>query len=201
MNTSEQVNEIFAAIAKFQAAVTTIPRDKLVKIATKSGASMQYKYAPLDQIVERIRPAMAEQSLGFIQSAANEHLITRVIHASGQWIETAVAMPAINGDIKAYGAALTYTRRYGLSAALGIATDDDDERSLGHQRRAAEEAPDMISAKQVKELVQLISDSGRTQEKVCEHYKVAELSEMTADQADNAIAFLRKGIKVKEQQE
>lgn len=48
----------------------------------------------------------------------------RLLHSSGQWIESSLALPATS-DPKALAANLTYSRRYLFVALVGVAGDDD----------------------------------------------------------------------------
>ena len=52
---------------------------------------------------------------------------TTLMHSSGQWIRSTVPIP-LDSPINAHklGSALTYGRRYGLAAMVGIAQFDDD---------------------------------------------------------------------------
>ena len=55
---------------------------------------------------------------------------TRILHTSGEWIETEVIMPPSSDAIKknachAYASAYTYGRRVGLMAALNLYPTDD----------------------------------------------------------------------------
>jgi hypothetical protein len=55
-------------------------------------------------------------------------LVTKLTHAeSGQWQSSLLVMPLPKADPQGYGSALTYGRRYGLSALLGIVTEEDDD--------------------------------------------------------------------------
>lgn len=52
---------------------------------------------------------------------------TKLVHAeSGEWQESTIIMPLAKSDPQAYGSALTYARRYGLSAMVGLLAEDDD---------------------------------------------------------------------------
>ncbi len=54
-------------------------------------------------------------------------LVTKMVHVdSGQWQSSLLVMPLPKNDPQGYGSALTYARRYGLSALVGIVTEDDD---------------------------------------------------------------------------
>jgi hypothetical protein len=52
---------------------------------------------------------------------------TLLAHASGEWIETRLAMGLESTDPQAIGSALTYARRYGLCALVGVAPGDVDD--------------------------------------------------------------------------
>ena len=54
-------------------------------------------------------------------------LVTKLVHVeSGEWQSSLLVMPLPKADPQGYGSALTYARRYGLSAMVGIVSEDDD---------------------------------------------------------------------------
>ena len=55
---------------------------------------------------------------------------TTLMHSSGQWLRSKVKLPLSKKDAQGVGAAITYGRRYGLSAIVGIAQYDDDAQSI-----------------------------------------------------------------------
>jgi len=53
-------------------------------------------------------------------------------HASGEFISDKLHIVPTKDDPQGLGSAITYARRYGLSAVAGIAPDDDDaEAAMG----------------------------------------------------------------------
>ena len=52
---------------------------------------------------------------------------SRIIHTSGEWIATTVTIPVTKPDAHGLGSALTYGRRYSVSALLAISADEDDD--------------------------------------------------------------------------
>ena len=54
-----------------------------------------------------------------------------LLHESGQWIKSRLKMPIEKATAQAIGSTITYGRRYGLSAMVGIAQYDDDGNSAG----------------------------------------------------------------------
>jgi hypothetical protein len=76
-------------------------------------------------------PSLAANGIAVVQtldSTGDGHhfLFTRLVHVSGQWIESLCPIPAA-GDMQKMGSAITYARRYSLSAICGIAADEDDD--------------------------------------------------------------------------
>ncbi len=100
-------------------------------IPTKSGGGYSYQYADLNDVLEAVRPVLNKHGLSISQSSVSEEgkigVVTRIYHTSGH-VETfgPLLLPA-GGDARSAGSAITYARRYGLCAALGIAPDDDDD--------------------------------------------------------------------------
>jgi hypothetical protein len=52
---------------------------------------------------------------------------TLIAHTSGEWIETRLALGVESTDPQAIGSALTYARRYGLCALVGVAPGEPDD--------------------------------------------------------------------------
>lgn len=124
MKTSEQTNEIFAALAMAQAATEAATKDN-------TNPAFRSKYADLTSHVEVIRPAAKAAKLAVLQELTSDdsgvHVTTRIAHASGQWIEFGpLYIPANKHDAQGFGSAASYARRYALSAAWGTVADDDD---------------------------------------------------------------------------
>jgi hypothetical protein len=156
MQTSEQINELAAALAKAQGEFPPIPKDCVAKIQTKKGGSYSFKYADLDTVLSTVRPVLSKHGLALvvdIETVKNEageramRATIRLIHCSGQWMQTTGLAIAIDADAYANqpaqssGSAATYATRYAVEALLSIrATDDQDgaEASGNHievQRR------------------------------------------------------------------
>ena len=125
MNKSESIKELATALAKAQGQI---------KGAVKDSANpfFKSKYADLASVVEAIRNAFAANGLSYIQSVEPSdkdevRVETTILHSSGEWIGCGVlALPVSKVDAQGYGSALTYARRYSLSAATGVAPEDDD---------------------------------------------------------------------------
>jgi hypothetical protein len=53
-------------------------------------------------------------------------VVTTLLHASGQWIRSHLPMIPRDASPQGMGSALTYGRRYGFAAIVGVAQVDDD---------------------------------------------------------------------------
>jgi ERF superfamily protein len=89
------------------------------------------KFANMEEVVDGIKQAFKKHSLAFIQSVTGEGpatiLSTRIIHKSGEWIETYYPLTCKDWtNPQSVGSAMTYAKRYGLQAATGLPSIDDD---------------------------------------------------------------------------
>lgn len=120
---SEHINDLSAALAKAQGAMKTASFNR-------TNPHFKSKYADLASVLEAIREPLASNGLSITQTTqlrdAGLVLVTALRHASGQWIESEYPLPATVRP-QELGSALTYARRYSLSAITCIAADDDDD--------------------------------------------------------------------------
>ena len=110
------MKNLYKAVAAFQQEVPVINKDS---------TGYNYKYSSLDNIVEVITPLLKKHGLGYMQPLDGNSLKTVLFHAeSGESIESSVGIPQgvqLKGmnDFQVLGSAVTYLRRYSLSAILG----------------------------------------------------------------------------------
>ena len=93
----------------------------------------QSRYATLNSVMEACSEALTDAGIWVTQNPVPVDgdgklgLVTKLVHAeSGEWQESLIVMPLAKCDPQAYGSALTYARRYGLSSMIGLVTEDDD---------------------------------------------------------------------------
>ena len=132
MKSSESIKELASALAKAQASMENASKDK-------DNPFFRSKYANLESVVGVIRPAIEPHGLSFIQVChdwdVGAKVETIILHESGEWLSCGVmSAPAMKADAQGFGSALTYARRYSLSAAFGVATEDDDGRSASKRK-------------------------------------------------------------------
>lgn len=136
MNKSENINELATALAKAQG---------MMRGALKDSANpfFKSKYADLQSVTEAIREAFSSNGLSYIQhlSCNKDNEVgceTIIMHSSGQWIGGGVlTVPVSKHDAQGYGSAITYCRRYSLSAASGVAPEEDDGNAASSGKPSA----------------------------------------------------------------
>lgn len=104
-----------------------------IKGAVKDSTNPHFKnrYADLESVIEAVKPALAANGFAFSQGVSDDctRMITTIIHVSGHAIACSVPLIISKQDMQAVGSAITYARRYGLAAALGVPQIDDDAES------------------------------------------------------------------------
>lgn len=137
--------QVHAALAKAQANITNPPRNREVKVKIKTGGQYTFRYSTLDTIIEHIRKPLTDNGLWFVQRLESNgegkyHLVTELVHASGQSIASKTPLLVEGGGNQQFGSALTYMRRYALCALLGIAADEDDDANAADGNTVKESA-------------------------------------------------------------
>lgn len=141
---SAEIHELATALAKAQGQMTFAAK-------TEANTFFKSKYADLAACWEAVRKPLSDNGLAVLQfpSAGYEYIDveTMLVHSSGQWVSQTLRLPVSrdkDGHINAQGtgSAITYARRYGLSAVVGIAPDDDDgEAAVGRPQQRPNATP------------------------------------------------------------
>jgi hypothetical protein len=116
----------YSSLAKAQAGFAAVKRDKTVTVRTKAGGTYSFSYAPLEAILKATLPALNKEGFALAQHVEGDHLVTTLYHAHGA-LAGSVKIMVVDQGPQAYGSALTYARRYGVTLLLGICADDDDD--------------------------------------------------------------------------
>lgn len=92
----------------------------------------KYLYASLPDILEKVLPVLQKHGLLMTQQPVEHNgdvwLQTTISHVSGESQTGMVPLP-LPQNWQQWGSAVTYARRYSLTAMLGIAPDADDDAS------------------------------------------------------------------------
>ena len=135
MKSSESIAKIAAALAAARAKIAPVTKDA-------TNPHFRNSYASLEAISAAATPVLLANGIVVAQSATmfDEGALTvetRLIHTSGEWIEGGITLPLGKSDPQGAGSAVSYGRRYGLSAILGLVTEEDDDGNAASARPAA----------------------------------------------------------------
>lgn len=150
MKSSESIKELAEALSSAQAELKPAPFDKANEFAG-------YKYASLNSVIEVAKKVLPKYGLAVTQTVISEvkdgfyyaGVETTLLHKSGEWIGDSITVPvaplerlielSISVDqkgkqalgksnlVQEIGKTLTYCRRYGYAAIIGISSDEDTD--------------------------------------------------------------------------
>jgi hypothetical protein len=186
MKTSEQISELAAALAAAQGMMENA-------IMNRINPHFKSKYADLAAIFDAARKPLSANGLAIVQTIGDGVLHTRLLHTSGQWIASEHPLP-MSGRPQEIGSALTYARRYSLSALIGIAADEDDDANAAQKGNG--KPTGKISDAQAIELSEALDDVGRTDQWFCDFAHITELTDLAPERFDAALAYVKKLPKV-----
>jgi hypothetical protein len=118
------MKELAEALSKVQAQLKPAIKDTNNPFFNK-------KYADLSAVWEACREALTNNGFSVVQygdSTENGQivLVTHLLHSSGESIKGSFPIINTKGDAQGMGSAITYARRYGLAAMVGVCPEDDD---------------------------------------------------------------------------
>lgn len=205
MNKSESIAELSKALANFHKEVKQPFKDK-------SNPFFKSKYVPLENVADAIDTISPKFGLTYTQSTitddnGNVGVATILVHESGEFIEHPPAMtkPEKNTP-QGIGSALTYMRRYSLSAAFGITSDQDDDgnQASGHTSKPTSKPVSKPDPKNIKSLEdeiemfsQLMQSNGKDvpPEKVKAQLNIKDINQLSNNQIATMISTLDKWSK------
>jgi hypothetical protein len=124
MTNSPEIDKIALALAKAQGAMRPAEKNATNPHFNKS-------YADLADCWDAARAPLAANELAIIQLTGNAGnlvtLTTMLVHSSGQWFKSTLALQPVKADPQGIGSAITYGRRYGFNAMVGIAQEENED--------------------------------------------------------------------------
>ena len=203
---SSSIGALAAALGKAQAQIVAAAKDR-------ENPFFHSRYATLGSCWDACRGPLTSNGLAVLQpvkaDGARVTVTTLLAHSSGEWIQESLTLTALKNDPQSVGSAVTYGRRYGLAAMVGIAADDDDGQAAStHPEPAAparkrpapknlDEAAIGLTEPQRKKLFALAKDAGLTsKEKLYELFPegVVSTKQLTREQFDNLIETLTEMV-------
>jgi hypothetical protein len=137
MHQSAEIGKLATALAKAQGEMGGAAKDA-------KNPHFNSRYADLQAVVDACKP-LAAVGLAVLQpvkaEGAKVTVTTLLAHESGEWISEDLTMTAKDASPQAVGSAITYGRRYGLLAMVGLAPEDDDGNAAQPTKPSAPPRP------------------------------------------------------------
>ena len=159
MKHSESITELATAL--------NLAQDQMGS-AKKNAKNPFFKssYSNLEEVISCVKQPFADHGLSFVQFPVSDEdragVETIIAHKSGQWISGSFMLKCSKLDPQGMASAISYARRYGLQAAVGLPSSDDDGNAASAPTTAPKK-PAMTSkqasetlamAKNIKELTE-----------------------------------------------
>ncbi|EAC6449906.1 ERF family protein [Listeria monocytogenes] len=217
MKMSESIIELSVALSKFQEKVEQPAK-------TAKNPFFNSSYVPLEKVISAVKKHAPDLGLSYIQIPLTEEnkvgVKTILMHSSGEFVEFDPFMLSLDKNTaQGAGSALTYARRYTLSAAFGIASDEDDDgndasgntkannSSKNYQKtkqtQPTQQSDNLASPAQRKAIFAKASvvgePFGHDAKYVLESYKVTDTKSMSKGEASALIKKLDAEIEAQKQ--
>ena len=174
------------ALAAAQAEMKNAPFDK-------TNPHFKSQYASLTSIRDTAIPALSKNGIAVTQTGVQVDpetwVIRTTLHKDAETFSGDIPVIADKANAQAFGSAMTYAKRYGLAAMVCISSDEDDD---GNEATKAPPQTEYIKIDQVKEISSEIDRLGADRQKFLQHFKVGELSQLTAMQYLKAMNMLEE---------
>lgn len=138
---SDTLGKLADALAKAQGMMENAAKDK-------DNPFFKSSYADLASVWDACRIPLSKNGLSVVQSLSMVEsrllLTSKLIHSSGEWIDSIVPIQPVKPDPQSTGSAITYMRRFSLSALVGIAAaevDDDGNQASGRSEPTTTKPP------------------------------------------------------------
>lgn len=212
MKTSENIDQIAAALLEAQKAMPLITKDAV-------NPHLKTQYASLIQVRDAVVPTFHKHGISVIQSGAIHETVSdgfavtsRLLHTSGQWIETTTPVYVSKKDAQGVGSATTYGRRYSLLALAGVTAEDDDdgaaasgtdERPKLHKEKPFPKGAKHITAavvEQIEELMRLLATTAEERHIAvtwaCDS-RTDNVNNLTDEEGDQLLRGLQKKVETR----
>lgn len=135
---SDNMDNLATALAKAQGEMQNAQLNKV-------NPHFKSKYADLAAIRDATIPALSKNGLSIVQYTRLQDgaliLRTRLLHVSGEFLESEYPLPMAVDKPQQMGSAYTYGKRYSWAAMCGISADDDDDGNEGNKLAGGNGAP------------------------------------------------------------
>ncbi len=200
---SEQKQELsfYDDLIKVQGALESVGKSSL-------NPHFKNKYANLTDILAVVKPALNNNNFFLTQKVlikdGSEVLRTEITHKSGQVLDSEAPLNvADRNNPQKYGSAITYMRRYSLTALLGIEEEDDDGQKATQQKAPIDRPLNPAEIATLQKIIDKVSevDPNFSIVTMCEALKVKSLAEIKHSRFNNLISRLTEKLTPEEPKE
>ncbi len=166
MKRSESITNLAKALCAVQSELEPAP---------KNSNGYNYEYTDLTDIVKAVCPVITRHGLCFSQSPteftdSKVGVVTLLMHTSGEWIESTMTLPVSKATAQEIGSAITYAKRYSLSALVGLVYENEDspKRLKNNTNKTNKQTTEVkkISEGQRKSLFEILKSKGFNSEEM-----------------------------------
>jgi hypothetical protein len=192
--------EFAQALADFQAECPPIRKTETAEIVGRDqGRKFTYRFAPLDEIARTIRPLLHRRGLSYSwDQKIDKGLLEctcKLLHVNGHFQTSTFTVPTESSSgamspAQKNGSALTFARRYSLTAVLGLTSTEDDSDA------APPRSTDPITPDQIADLENRMEEVGADPARFMTYLcsltgrKILHLDDLYADEHGKAAAAL-----------
>lgn len=181
---SDNIGELAGALSKAQGMLENVPKDS---------KGYGYNYSSLAGCIEACKIPLSSNGLAVTHVTVikddKQYEVTILVHTSGQWIQSVlpIILPPppppgtknLKTPMQELGSCITYARRYGLSAIVGLAQADDDAAVKVKEDPAkvlSKENPIEVRNALKKQIGQLCIDHEVDIKKFAEFHKLGDMA-------------------------
>ncbi len=199
MTEPEYVSGLAVALAKAQGVMKSA-------ILNKVNPHFRSRYADLASVLDAIRQPLSDNGLAITQTVHKEEggliLRTTLHHTSGEAVDSEYPLPW-PAKPQELGSALTYARRYSISAMVCIAADEDDDANAANGNGKVIEVGPPVNPAQVNELQFALKEANSNLEDFLiwvriAHPQVMELTDIPAAYFKIALDKVKQVAKIKQ---
>lgn len=209
---AEKQAALYAALTAAQGEFETPKKNREVEIRPREKPHYKFRYADMEELIRVTRPALAKHGLAVVQplhdTGSGVNIQTMVVHKDGGTLSATVNVRRTDGDIKQFGGAITYLRRYSYSAILNLAADDDlDEDGTGagdsppakaaapkRQPKPANQPaanPEGLSSGMANVVRKALASANKTESDLCAAFKVQTIEKIPASKVNDALDWAK----------
>lgn len=183
-------------MAAFKAEPPKIIKNSRVSFTAKGGLT-EYDHATLDMVVNAVAPGLSANGLSHVWRTSQsddgkEITVTCILtHVMGHSESTRlVGQPDLSGSknsIQGIGSTITYLQRYTLLAALGLATEGQDNDTVGLEEGVIDDI-------QIRDIEDLIKEANLDIVQFHERFNITRVGELPASKHQQAVRMLNDRI-------